>query len=185
MQRPTAKELLKHKFITRYTKKTSYLTELIDRYRRWKSEGHGDESSSDDSDMYVIHPLWDTYCTINNRPLIHLYKLFISYYLSPVLLIRYLLNWSSWFIALKGTKISVPRCTQTGMEIVMTETSVPCGRSPQSGPAPWTSSRRATQTQTQRSVLNNYIMFDLKTKPYWLGLCPVIVNHKKGEKMSF
>uniref|UniRef100_A0A674N8H0 Serine/threonine-protein kinase 25 n=1 Tax=Takifugu rubripes TaxID=31033 RepID=A0A674N8H0_TAKRU len=36
--RPTAKELLKHKFITRYTKKTAYLTELIDRYRRWKSE---------------------------------------------------------------------------------------------------------------------------------------------------
>ncbi|KAJ8357005.1 hypothetical protein SKAU_G00197990 [Synaphobranchus kaupii] len=49
--RPTAKELLKHKFITRYTKKTPYLTELIDKYRRWKSEGHGDESSSDDSDM--------------------------------------------------------------------------------------------------------------------------------------
>uniref|UniRef100_A0A8C1J6E4 non-specific serine/threonine protein kinase n=1 Tax=Cyprinus carpio TaxID=7962 RepID=A0A8C1J6E4_CYPCA len=49
--RPTAKELLKHKFITRYTKKTSYLAELIDRHRRWKSGGHGDESSSDDSDM--------------------------------------------------------------------------------------------------------------------------------------
>uniref|UniRef100_A0A8D3BZV3 Serine/threonine-protein kinase 25 n=1 Tax=Scophthalmus maximus TaxID=52904 RepID=A0A8D3BZV3_SCOMX len=44
--RPTAKELLKHKFITRYTKKTAYLTELIDRYRRWKSEGHGEESNS-------------------------------------------------------------------------------------------------------------------------------------------
>lgn len=50
-QRPTAKELLKHKFITRYTRKTSFLTELIDRYKRWKSEGHGEESSSEDSDM--------------------------------------------------------------------------------------------------------------------------------------
>uniref|UniRef100_A0A8C6UPD9 non-specific serine/threonine protein kinase n=1 Tax=Neogobius melanostomus TaxID=47308 RepID=A0A8C6UPD9_9GOBI len=60
--RPTAKELLKHKFITRYTKKTAYLTELIDRYRRWKSEGHGEESSSDDSDMdsddVEQGPLW-------------------------------------------------------------------------------------------------------------------------------
>ncbi|XP_072297900.1 serine/threonine-protein kinase 25 [Eucyclogobius newberryi] len=60
--RPTAKELLKHKFITRYTKKTAYLTELIDRYRRWKSEGHGEESSSDDSDMDADDvepgPLW-------------------------------------------------------------------------------------------------------------------------------
>ncbi|KAH0623972.1 hypothetical protein JD844_007203 [Phrynosoma platyrhinos] len=49
--RPTAKELLKHKFITRYTKKTSFLMELIDRYKRWKSEGHGEDSSSDDSDI--------------------------------------------------------------------------------------------------------------------------------------
>uniref|UniRef100_A0A2I3GX21 Serine/threonine kinase 25 n=1 Tax=Nomascus leucogenys TaxID=61853 RepID=A0A2I3GX21_NOMLE len=38
-------------FITRYTKKTSFLTELIDRYKRWKSEGHGEESSSEDSDI--------------------------------------------------------------------------------------------------------------------------------------
>uniref|UniRef100_A0A3B4XXM6 non-specific serine/threonine protein kinase n=1 Tax=Seriola lalandi dorsalis TaxID=1841481 RepID=A0A3B4XXM6_SERLL len=52
--RPTAKELLKHKFITRYTKKTAYLTELIDRFRRWKSEGHGEESSSDDSDIHRV-----------------------------------------------------------------------------------------------------------------------------------
>lgn len=51
LQRPTAKELLKHKFLARYTKKTSFLTELIDRYKRWKSEGHGEESSSEDSDM--------------------------------------------------------------------------------------------------------------------------------------
>ncbi|KAG7277387.1 hypothetical protein CRUP_033342, partial [Coryphaenoides rupestris] len=50
-ERPTAKELLKHRFIARYTKKTPYLTELIDRYRRWRAEGHGEESSSDDSDM--------------------------------------------------------------------------------------------------------------------------------------
>ncbi|XP_059891923.1 serine/threonine-protein kinase 26 isoform X1 [Gadus macrocephalus] len=47
--RPTAKELLKHKFIVKQCKKTSYLSELIDRYRRWKEEGHSD-SSSDDSD---------------------------------------------------------------------------------------------------------------------------------------
>uniref|UniRef100_A0A4W6G5H9 Serine/threonine-protein kinase 24 n=1 Tax=Lates calcarifer TaxID=8187 RepID=A0A4W6G5H9_LATCA len=48
--RPTAKELLKHKYIVRHAKKTSYLTELIDRYKRWKSEQSRDESSSDESD---------------------------------------------------------------------------------------------------------------------------------------
>lgn len=48
--RPTAKELLKHKYIVRHAKKTTYLTELIDRYKRWKSEQSRDESSSDDSD---------------------------------------------------------------------------------------------------------------------------------------
>uniref|UniRef100_A0A673BB95 non-specific serine/threonine protein kinase n=1 Tax=Sphaeramia orbicularis TaxID=375764 RepID=A0A673BB95_9TELE len=47
--RPTAKELLKHKFIIKHCKKTSYLSELIDRFRRWKEEGHSD-SSSDESD---------------------------------------------------------------------------------------------------------------------------------------
>lgn len=46
-QRPTAKELLKHKYI-RHSKKTSYLTELIDRYKKWKSEQSRDESSSDE-----------------------------------------------------------------------------------------------------------------------------------------
>ncbi|KAG1942334.1 serine/threonine-protein kinase [Pimephales promelas] len=48
--RPTAKELLKHKLIVRYAKKTSYLTELIDKYKRWKAEQSRAESSSDESD---------------------------------------------------------------------------------------------------------------------------------------
>uniref|UniRef100_A0A672NC72 non-specific serine/threonine protein kinase n=1 Tax=Sinocyclocheilus grahami TaxID=75366 RepID=A0A672NC72_SINGR len=51
--RPTAKELLKHKLIVRYAKKTSYLTELIDRYKRWKAEQSRAESSSDESDSYA------------------------------------------------------------------------------------------------------------------------------------
>lgn len=46
--RPTAKELLKHRFIVRHAKKTSYLTELIDRYKQWRSEQSQDESSSDE-----------------------------------------------------------------------------------------------------------------------------------------
>ncbi|XP_072300612.1 serine/threonine-protein kinase 24a [Eucyclogobius newberryi] len=46
--RPTAKELLKHRFIVRHAKKTSYLTELIDRYKRWKAAQSRDESSSDE-----------------------------------------------------------------------------------------------------------------------------------------
>ena len=37
-QRPSARDLLKHKFI-RMAKKTSYLTELIERHERWKAEG--------------------------------------------------------------------------------------------------------------------------------------------------
>ncbi|XDV39383.1 hypothetical protein PO909_008634 [Leuciscus waleckii] len=48
--RPTAKELLKHKFIVKYAKKTSHLSDLIDRLKRWKAEGHSDGESSSDSD---------------------------------------------------------------------------------------------------------------------------------------
>jgi serine/threonine-protein kinase 24/25/MST4 len=38
--RPSARELLKHKFV-KMAKKTNYLTELIDRVERWKGEGGG------------------------------------------------------------------------------------------------------------------------------------------------
>ncbi|KAF7307228.1 Protein kinase domain-containing protein [Mycena indigotica] len=44
--RPTARDLLKHKFI-RMAKKTNYLTELIERHERWKAEG-GDRHDDDD-----------------------------------------------------------------------------------------------------------------------------------------
>ncbi|CAI2162534.1 20555_t:CDS:10 [Funneliformis geosporum] len=46
--RPSAKELLKHRFI-RSAKKTSYLTELIERHERWVSEG-GCQLDSDESE---------------------------------------------------------------------------------------------------------------------------------------
>ncbi|XP_065840805.1 serine/threonine-protein kinase 25-like isoform X2 [Oscarella lobularis] len=49
--RPTAKELLKHKFISSKAKKTSYLIDLIERYKRWRLENdNGDSSSDEDKD---------------------------------------------------------------------------------------------------------------------------------------
>ncbi|KAL8950216.1 MAG: hypothetical protein Q9222_003745 [Ikaeria aurantiellina] len=50
-ERPSAKDLLRHPFIKR-AKKTTYLTELIERYERWHAK-HGDRSSDDDSDDEV------------------------------------------------------------------------------------------------------------------------------------
>ena len=37
-QRPTAKELLKHRFVVRSAKKPAILVELIDKYRKWQQE---------------------------------------------------------------------------------------------------------------------------------------------------
>ncbi|XP_058052598.1 serine/threonine-protein kinase 26 isoform X1 [Ahaetulla prasina] len=72
--RPTAKELLKHKFILKNAKKTSYLTELIDRFKRWKAEGHSsDETDSDGSDSESSnkennsHPEW-SFTTVRKKP---------------------------------------------------------------------------------------------------------------------
>lgn len=48
-QRPTAKELLKNRFI-KNAKKNSCLTDLIERYRRWKAEGKDVDSGSEQSD---------------------------------------------------------------------------------------------------------------------------------------
>ena len=54
MKRPTAKELLRHSFIKK-ARRTTYLIELIERYREWKLRGGAgqqseSESSSDDDD---------------------------------------------------------------------------------------------------------------------------------------
>jgi serine/threonine-protein kinase 24/25/MST4 len=47
-KRPTAEELLKHRFI-KGAKKTSYLTELIERHEKWRADG-GNKDEDDDED---------------------------------------------------------------------------------------------------------------------------------------
>ncbi|KAG0173148.1 putative protein serine/threonine kinase [Apophysomyces sp. BC1021] len=51
-QRPTAKDLLKHKFI-KSSKKVSYLTELIEVHERWLSQGNSRESESSEDEPNV------------------------------------------------------------------------------------------------------------------------------------
>ncbi|KPI45658.1 Serine/threonine-protein kinase svkA [Cyphellophora attinorum] len=64
-ERPSAKELLKHPFVKR-AKKTSYLTELIERHERWQAT-HGSRTSDDEDEEneppYAQEPInedvWD------------------------------------------------------------------------------------------------------------------------------
>jgi serine/threonine-protein kinase 24/25/MST4 len=63
-ERPSAKELLKHPWI-RKARRTTYLTELIERYERWQAR-HGDREEDDDDIREVSPPrsseeedLWD------------------------------------------------------------------------------------------------------------------------------
>jgi serine/threonine-protein kinase 24/25/MST4 len=56
--RPTTKELRKHKFVTK-AKKTSCLVDLIDKYRRWVDNGGQASSSDEDSDKEDDGPMED------------------------------------------------------------------------------------------------------------------------------
>ncbi|CAO3661678.1 unnamed protein product [Umbelopsis ramanniana] len=54
-RRPTARELLKHRFI-RNAKKVSYLTELIEAHERWLHMGNGKDSDSSDNEEKADEP---------------------------------------------------------------------------------------------------------------------------------
>ncbi|KAI0323039.1 Pkinase-domain-containing protein [Amylostereum chailletii] len=68
--RPSARDLLKHKFV-RLAKKTNYLTELIERHERWRAEGgeradeEAHERADDISAATDVEDLWD-FGTVRN-----------------------------------------------------------------------------------------------------------------------
>ncbi|PSR72554.1 hypothetical protein PHLCEN_2v11547 [Hermanssonia centrifuga] len=67
--RPTAKDLLKHKFV-RMAKKTNYLTELIERHERWRAEGgerieEEERQQAEDNNSGDPEDLWD-FGTVRN-----------------------------------------------------------------------------------------------------------------------
>ena len=51
-QRPSATELLKHRFI-KGAKKNAILVEPLEKYQKWRLKGNGDEESDDEK--YVSH----------------------------------------------------------------------------------------------------------------------------------
>lgn len=50
LERPSAKELLKHRFI-KTARKVSYLTELVERHEKWKAEGGAKAEDGGKSDI--------------------------------------------------------------------------------------------------------------------------------------
>ncbi|ORY88905.1 kinase-like domain-containing protein [Leucosporidium creatinivorum] len=74
LMRPTAKDLLKHRFI-KTAKKTSYLVELIERLERWKQEGGERDGGGEDEERDrgyeptpIADDLWDFGTVRNVQP---------------------------------------------------------------------------------------------------------------------
>ena len=56
LQRPTARDLLKHKFL-KQARKTSYLVDLIERYRQWLAHGGENSRNSVEIEKDIRKPL--------------------------------------------------------------------------------------------------------------------------------